>query len=236
MPPPAEPAARASPKVHDKFPDPLPRPETVPTEPSLDLSKVSVLDLVNELRQRKEVPVGAMQPGQWFTWGGPDGKTCVGVKIKGGLDACSTTVAYFMRAGVACRERIEISTMSMAHRIPPPNGMSSALGPGGEVRPHVAKPKVTVAAAAETGEKAAARSAPPIRVASDRQMVGHPTTGVVRWMGANGWPLERARACLQRHGQDFPDSRIKLHLTAGKDGERGGPAALTAEQVKRLES
>lgn len=64
---------------------------------------------------------------------------------------------------------------------------------------------------------------------------GFAATAIVRWMGKEGVDFARAKAILVANGlSDLSDSTIKIQLRAGAKGERGEPAALTAEQAAAL--
>lgn len=63
---------------------------------------------------------------------------------------------------------------------------------------------------------------------------GFPATAVVRWMGANGWGLDRALSTLGRLGVPLAEPTVRTQLAAGAKGDRGGPAPLDPCQVKEL--
>jgi SPP1 gp7 family putative phage head morphogenesis protein len=59
-------------------------------------------------------------------------------------------------------------------------------------------------------------------------------TAVVRWMGKEGWSFEDAKKALAASDVSIADATLKIQLRAGKTGERGDPATLTAEQIQQL--
>lgn len=64
---------------------------------------------------------------------------------------------------------------------------------------------------------------------------GHAATAVIRAMGVQGFSFEEARKGMDRvGGQGIADATIKIQLAAGKKGERGDPAKLTAAQIATL--
>lgn len=63
----------------------------------------------------------------------------------------------------------------------------------------------------------------------------YPVTAVLRWMGKNGMTFEQARkACSHLGCEDVSDITLNLQLKAGAKGERGEPAALTAEESAKV--
>lgn len=66
-------------------------------------------------------------------------------------------------------------------------------------------------------------------------LFGHPITGVVRWMGKQGWEFEEAKRALERLNMECADSTIRAQLRAGEKGERGEPASITSDQKRELE-
>lgn len=86
--------------------------------------------------------------------------------------------------------------------------------------------------------KAATGGDVPVQPTSGRgaTILGVPATGVVRWMGKAGWDADRACRVVAAFGVDLAVSTVRTQLGAGAKGERGGPAALTTEQIALLES
>ncbi len=65
-------------------------------------------------------------------------------------------------------------------------------------------------------------------------LFGHSPTGVVRWMGKEGWSFDEAKAALTQSGVDIPDKTIKTALSKGKTGKGSRPAPLTQDQMQIL--
>jgi hypothetical protein len=65
-------------------------------------------------------------------------------------------------------------------------------------------------------------------------LFGHPVTGVLRWMGKNGWKFAQARAALDKLGIDCADGTLTAQLGAGAKGKRGDPSPVTPEQAAKL--
>lgn len=76
---------------------------------------------------------------------------------------------------------------------------------------------------------------PPIVEAILPTVFGHAPTGVLRWMGTEGFTFKEARATLDSLGVEASDATIRAQLLAGKKGERGAPAPLTDEQKAKLQ-
>lgn len=68
------------------------------------------------------------------------------------------------------------------------------------------------------------------------ELFGHPLTAVMRWMGKAGWTWEQGMTALGKLGIAANESTVKTQVGAGKKGLRGEPAALTADQIRSLES
>lgn len=67
------------------------------------------------------------------------------------------------------------------------------------------------------------------------EMFGHPVTAVFRWMGKQGWTIEQAMKAIAHFNIACSPSTVKIQVKAGSVGQRGEPAALTAEQAQQLE-
>jgi hypothetical protein len=67
-------------------------------------------------------------------------------------------------------------------------------------------------------------------------VMGHPVTAVLRWMGAHGWSKADALKVLSKLGCPAADSTVYIQVSAGAKGERGEPAGLTPEQAAQLEA
>jgi hypothetical protein len=65
-------------------------------------------------------------------------------------------------------------------------------------------------------------------------LFGHPVTGVLRWMGKQGWKFAQARAALDKLGIDCADGTLTAQLGAGAKGKRGDPSPVTPEQAAKL--
>lgn len=65
-------------------------------------------------------------------------------------------------------------------------------------------------------------------------LFGYPPTSIVRWLGANGYPLSAAESVVDYYGLPISKSTISTQWRAGTKGERGEPAPLTKEQVAEL--
>lgn len=63
---------------------------------------------------------------------------------------------------------------------------------------------------------------------------GYPTTAVIRWMGKEGWSMEKAKRTLRRFKQDVAEATIRAQLTAGRQGTRGDPAKLSEKQIQEI--
>ncbi len=92
----------------------------------------------------------------------------------------------------------------------------------------------------EAPAKAKGKKAPKERAASGgtrprHEVLGHPATRVLKWMGANGWAFPEARKALDAlGGKAVSDSTVR---TAMGNGKRGQPSAdLTPKQVKELKT
>lgn len=81
---------------------------------------------------------------------------------------------------------------------------------------------------------------PPVkttRKVARMQIMGHSATAVLRWMGKQGWGFEDAYLALSWEAPcPLADVTIRLQLKAGRDGERGPPAPITASQARTLKS
>lgn len=66
------------------------------------------------------------------------------------------------------------------------------------------------------------------------KLFGFPATAVIRWMGKQKFTLAQATRALNDLKANVAKGTIQAQLRAGEKGERGDPAALTAEQEKRL--
>lgn len=66
------------------------------------------------------------------------------------------------------------------------------------------------------------------------KVFGHSATAVLRWMGVNGWDFEDAGMAMHTLGCRLSDTTIRLQMKAGKDGKRGAPAKVTADQARKL--
>lgn len=65
-------------------------------------------------------------------------------------------------------------------------------------------------------------------------LFGHATTAVIRWMGKQNWKFKDVRESLNRMGVQVAEATIRAQLLAGRKGQRGEPAELTAEQIATL--
>lgn len=65
-------------------------------------------------------------------------------------------------------------------------------------------------------------------------LLGFPVTAVLRWMGKAGWTIEQATKVVTRFGIDCSPTTIAIFVKAGANGQRGDPAPLTDDQIKRL--
>lgn len=70
--------------------------------------------------------------------------------------------------------------------------------------------------------------------AASSQLWGMQPTGVLRWMGKDGWSVAEAKRVLDARGLDISDATIRTQINAGKNGQRGAPAALTGDQINEL--
>lgn len=59
-------------------------------------------------------------------------------------------------------------------------------------------------------------------------------TAVIRWMGKERFSFEQCRTALAKQKITVADATIRAQLLAGRKGERGIPASLTAFQEKEL--
>lgn len=59
-------------------------------------------------------------------------------------------------------------------------------------------------------------------------------TGVMRWMGSQGWSLQEAEKVLTEKGISFSPNTLKTQLRWGKVGHELKPAALTVDQAAEL--
>lgn len=67
------------------------------------------------------------------------------------------------------------------------------------------------------------------------EVFGFPVTAVLRWMGKNDWKVKQARCVLDKMGlQAVATPTLQAQIGAGRNGQRGDPAALTPAQVKQL--
>ncbi len=63
---------------------------------------------------------------------------------------------------------------------------------------------------------------------------GHKVTAVIRYMGKNAWKFGEIKAVLAKMGVYPADATIRTQKQCGKDGTRGNPAQLTADQQDYL--
>lgn len=64
----------------------------------------------------------------------------------------------------------------------------------------------------------------------------YPATAVIRWMGVNGMSVDQAVAVMAGLGLVVSIDTIRIQLRAGakNDGSRGEPAALAADEIKKV--
>jgi hypothetical protein len=100
------------------------------------------------------------------------------------------------------------------------------------------KAKKTVKKAApKSGERKAVTVAKPeSKPAGSMFIFGQSVTSVLRWMGKDGFTFEEAKAALKtgKVSKMPADGTISIQIGAGKRGERGEPAKLSAEDQKVL--
>jgi len=63
---------------------------------------------------------------------------------------------------------------------------------------------------------------------------GQAFTAAIRWMGHNDVVPANAKKVFDHYDVPISDHTIKIQLNAGKNGQRGNPAAFTKEQEKSL--
>ena len=110
-------------------------------------------------------------------------------------------------------------------------GRGVFVGPAPAAKEY-AGPRLADTVKAETGGDVST----PAQTGRGATILGVPATGVVRWMGKQGWDAARACRVVAAFGVDLAVSTVKTQLGAGAKGERGGPAALTSEQIALLEA
>ena len=76
------------------------------------------------------------------------------------------------------------------------------------------------------------RAAQPAKSEDGKLVFGHKLTSVIRWMGKEGWKFDEARKAMDGLEIAVADATIRCQLTAGKNGKRGNPAALSPAQAK----
>lgn len=94
---------------------------------------------------------------------------------------------------------------------------------------------VSLTAAEPAKPQPPVESGKPKRQIVRAQIFGHAATAVIRWMGANGWTFDEARAALAEFGAaGISDTTVRIQLPAGKKGERGPAAPISEDQAKQL--
>lgn len=80
------------------------------------------------------------------------------------------------------------------------------------------------------------RTAPPDSQAAGNRatLFTYTITAVLRWMGKNGFDFDKAEKALAKHSITIAPATIRAQLLAGRKGERGDPAPITAEQAEQL--
>lgn len=73
------------------------------------------------------------------------------------------------------------------------------------------------------------------KTSSKRQTIlGHTVTGVLRWLGANGYDSKQAAAVLKFYKVSVADSTLVTEVCAGRVGKHGDPAQLTRNQQAEI--
>lgn len=198
--------------------------DDAPVKPPIDLSSLTIEQLVAEIRRRERMPVGVLRDGTWFTWATPGGPESLGCKLDGGMET-DVKAAITRRDGKSCKEQMHIASGTLVYVVPTPD----------EHRPpvKVAEPK----SANNNGAPAPAQAKPggsPVK--SRYELFGVSVTAVVRALGKMGWDFDKTQAALKRVGAEAAEATVRIQLRAGVKGERGEPAKLTADQIKQLES
>lgn len=68
------------------------------------------------------------------------------------------------------------------------------------------------------------------------ELYGHQPTAVIRWMGKEGMSFQDAKRIFAETGTQVSDATIRAQLLAGRQGTRGAPAALKAEEQAALKA
>lgn len=100
----------------------------------------------------------------------------------------------------------------------------------GERTSTMAPKKVTKAT--EATETQTEAKAPGFKMRID--CLGHPVTAVLRWLGQQGYTVGQAKAAMTSLECPVNPATVQIQVNAGKNGQRGEPAQLTAKEIAEL--